>query len=505
MGVKRVIVIGGGVAGLGAAYKVRRAADEGHDVDVTLIEKDGKVGGKLSTVTVEDPDGGGYVVDGGSDAFLTAKPAVARIAGLLGISDDITPSCDENKKTLIAKGNRLIEMPDGIMMFAPTKILPMATTSLYSWSAKFRMALDLVLPIKEQWPEGDTAQQHDETLESFVVRRMGRESLDRLAEPLVGGVHASDPAKMSLAATFPNLLEMEQEYGSLVKGFLAQRKKVEAMKKKYPPKPGAKPRTFFSSFREGMQHLPNSMADAVGRERIRTGTSVAQLEQSGDGGWNVTLDTGETLYADAVIIATEVWAAEKLVRPIDARIADLLESIPCSSSATVPMAFRAEDCPFDTKWFGILCPIVENRPLLAVTLSSSKWPDRAPADRVLIRGFVGGPRNQDVMARSDEQLVEIVRTQIAELLGMDPDVQPVFARVFRWNLGMPQYTMGHLDRVDEIASRTASVPGLGLAGGGYRGVGIPNCIESGERAVSKVLGEWGIELEEDLAEAKPTK
>ncbi|HSK47028.1 MAG TPA: protoporphyrinogen oxidase [Coriobacteriia bacterium] len=499
---KKVIVIGGGVTGLGAAYKVRRAAAEGHDVDVVVVEKDSRVGGKLATEMVEDDQGGRYIVDGGSDAFLTAKPAVARIARLLGISDDITPSCDENKTTLIVKGKRLIPMPDGIMMFAPTKMVPMATTALYSWPAKFRMAFDLVIPRKERWPEGDTAQQHDETLESFVVRRMGRECLDRLAEPLVGGVHASDPSQMSLAATFPNLLEMEQKFGSLVRGFLDQRKKVEEMKRKYPQKPGAKPRTFFSSFYKGMQYFTAALANGVGAERILTGVGATGVERRADGGWVVALDNGEVLEGDALIIATEAWAAEKLAGTIDGRLRDLLGEIPYSSSATVPMAFREEDCPFDKKFFGILSPLVENRPLLAVTLSSSKWPERAPEGTVLLRGFVGGPRNQHQLKKTDEELIEVVRQQLVDLLGIRADAQPLFARVFRWNLGMPQYTIGHLDRVDEIESRVSSIPGFGLAGGGYRGVGIPNCIESGERAVSKVLGELGIELAEDQVEEK---
>lgn len=499
---KRVIVIGGGVSGLAAAYKIRRAADAGHDVDVVLIERDDRIGGKLATEIIEH-EGGRYVVDGGSDAFLTAKPAVARIAGLLGITDEIVPSCDENKKTLIVKGRRLIEMPDGIMMFAPTKILPMATTALYSWPAKFRMGLDLFIPRRERWPVGDTAQQHDETLESFVVRRMGRECLDRLAEPLVGGVHASDPAQMSLAATFPNLLEMEQKFGSLVRGFLDQRKMVEEMKKKHPPKPGAKPRTFFSSFHNGMAFLPERMADAIGRERIRTGVTVDSVARGEDGRWRVVLEDGETIEGDALVIATEVWSAARLAGAIDERVAELLASVPCSSSATVPMAFHRKDCPEDLKWFGILSPQVEARPLLAVTLSSSKWPDRAPEDMVLLRGFVGGPNNQDVLKRSDAELIETVRTQLVELLGMAPDTQPVFSRVFRWTLGMPQYTMGHLDRIDELEERVSGIDGFALAGGAYRGVGIPNCIESGERGVSKLLGEWGIKLAEDDAPASP--
>ena len=499
---KKVIIIGGGASGLGAAYKVRRAAEVGHDVDCVLIEKSDRLGGKLATDIIEDPEGGSYVVDGGSDAFVSTKPAIARIARMLGIADEMVPAREENKKTLIVKGKRLIEMPDGIMMFAPTKLVPLATTSLYSWPAKFRMALDLVIPRKVRWAEAETAQDHDETLEHFVVRRMGRESLDRLAEPLVGGVHASDPGQMSLAATFPNFLEMEQEFGSLIKGFLNERKKREAMRKKYPPKPGAKPWAFFNTFHRGMQDLTDAMAAAVGEDRIITGAAVTELDRGEGGAWRATLSTGEVVTGDAVIVATEAWAAATLAQQVDERVGALVASIPCSSSATVPMAFRAEDCPFDLKWFGILSPTVEGRPLLAVTLSSSKWPDRAPENRVLLRGFVGGPRNQGVMEQGDDELAEIVRKQIVELLGMKSDAQPVFSRVYRWAGGMPQYTLGHLDRVDEIEARSADIPGFALAGGGYRGVGVPNCVESGERAVSKVFGEWGISFEEDTAPRK---
>ncbi len=305
---KRIIIIGGGVAGLGAAYKVKRASDAGLEVEFALVEKDDRLGGKLFTDIAEDADGNRYIADGGSDSFLTDKPAIHRVARQLGIIDDETGTRDENKKTFIVKDGRLVEMPDGIMMFAPTKIMPMATTRLYSWPAKFRMAFDLVIPRKERWPEGDTAQQHDESLESFVLRRMGRECLDRLAEPLVGGVNGSDPKEMSLAATYPMLLQMEQDHGSLVRGFLAQRKKIEEMKKKHPPKPGAKPRTFFTSFEQGLGYLTDRMADAAGRERIRTGVSATGIRRT-DSGYVVELDDGQRVEADAVILATEGWAA----------------------------------------------------------------------------------------------------------------------------------------------------------------------------------------------------
>jgi oxygen-dependent protoporphyrinogen oxidase len=498
--VKRVIIIGGGVAGLGAAYKIRRAAEAGYDVEFALVEKDSRLGGKLATELVPDPErGGAFIVDGGSDSFITDKPAVHRVAKLLGIFDDETPTLDENKKTFIVKKGRLIEMPDGIMMFAPTKIVPMATTQLYSWPAKFRMALDLVLPKKRVAP----GERNDESLESFVVRRMGRESLDRLAEPLVGGVNGSDPKDMSLAATYPMLLDMEQQYGSLVKGFLAQRKRVEEMKAKYPPKPGAKPRTFFSSFHDGLQFLTDRMADAAGRDNITTGDMAKAINREPDGSWRVTLGSGSVLTGDAVIVAAEAWATAPLLRSVDSGVADLVASIPCSSSATILMGFDDADCPFDKRWHGILSPAVEHEPVTGISLMSSKWPDRAPEGRVLLRGFVGGPRDQGIIKRSDEELIEIARSSFVRLLGVKADARPVFARVFRWVGGMPQYTMGHLDRVDDIEARVAEIPGLALAGGAYRGVGVPNCLESGEKAVTKVLAEWGITMAEDSQSTQP--
>ncbi len=496
---KHIVIIGGGVAGLGAAFKVKRAADEGHDVTFTLVEKDARLGGKIATEYVNDEwdgaDGARFVVDGGPDCFLTEKPACHRIAKLTDVFDDELPTDDARKRTHILSRGRLYDLPDGVMMFAPTKFVPFATTGLFSWPGKIRMGMDLFIP-KKRWPEGERM---DETLESFVERRMGRECLDRLAEPLVGGVHASDPAQMSLAATFPRLLEMEQKYGSLMKAFIAARKKVEEMRKKYPPKPGEKKRTFFTSFNGGMQELTDAMVGAAGIENIKSGVTAESIDKR-DGGWTVKLSDGSTVDGDAVIVATESWAAEPLTRPIDTDIANALSGIPTSSSATVSVGFRESDVGIDMNAFGVLCPLNEKRSLMAATYSSTKWPGRAPEGKVLMRGFVGGPHNQAIMQETDESLVNIVTSELRSILGVKGE--PLFARVFRWHQGMPQYTIGHLDRVELIEERCSEIPGLALAGGSYRGVGVPNCIESGERAVSKVLGDFKIEMAEDQVEEK---
>ncbi len=496
---KRVIIIGGGAAGLAAAYKITRARSEGHDVEFVLFEKDPRLGGKIRTETVRDPvEEERFIVDGGPDCFLAEKPACHRIAKLTGIFDDELPTDESRKRTWILSRGKLHPLPDGIFMFAPTKFLPFVTTGLFSWPGKIRMAMDLFIPPKKVVP----GELNDETLERFVVRRMGRECLDRLAEPLVGGVHASDPSTMSLAATFPRLLEMEQKYGSLTRGFIAARRKVEEIRRKYPPKPGEKPRTFFTTFLRGMQELTDCMADAAGRERMRTGKTVLGLRHETSGAWSASVSDGSTIGGDAIIIATESWAAEPLLRPLDGIIAEALAGIPASSSATVSVAFDEKEVGFDLNAFGVLCPLVEGRALMAATYSSTKWPGRAPAGKVLLRGFVGGPHNQEILKRSDDELVQIVIAEFRAILGLNPFARPLFSRIFRWHLGMPQYILGHLDRISKIEDRCAGTPGLAIAGGSYRGVGVPNCIESGERAVSKVLGEWGITLAEDRTEEK---
>jgi len=215
----------------------------------------------------------------------------------------------------------------------------------------------------------------------------------------------------------------------------------------------------------------------------------------------VTLDSGEVLAGDAVLVCAEAWAAAPLASGVDERVGDVIGEIPCSSSATILMAFDESDCPFDKRWHGALSPAVEHEPVTGISLMSSKWPQRAPQGRVLLRGFVGGPRDQEIVSRDDDELVETARLAFVKLLGVRPEARPVFARVFRWVGGMPQYTMGHLDRVAEIESRCAEIPGFAVGGGAYHGVGVPNCLDSGEKAARKVLSEWGISLAEDAEKA----
>ena len=427
---KKVIIIGGGIAGLGAALKVKRAAAAGEDVDFVLARarrssrrqdrrRDHRRTSTAPGSSTADPT-----------RFLTAKPAVKRIAAEVGIAGDTMPTDESRKKTLILSRGKLYEMPDGVMMFAPTKFVPFATTGLFSWPGKLRAGMDLFVPKKKVEP----GEFNDETLESFITRRMGREILDRLAEPLVGGVHGSDPADMSLAATFPNLLEMEQKHGNMITAFLAQRKMVEEMRKKYPPDP-KNPKTFFTAFTKGMHELPEAMADTAGRDKIRTGAAVTALERQDDGTWAVTLDDGSVVAGDAVVVATESWAAEPLLRPVDAEIADALAGIGASSSATVSIAFNEDEIGININAFGVLCPAQEKAKLLAATFSSTKWPGRAPKGKVLMRGVRGRtaePEDHGEERRGDHR---DRRSRTAQDLGDQPRRQAALPQVLPLDSG----------------------------------------------------------------------
>lgn len=486
----RIAIIGAGVSGLGAAYRLKRAQESGSSLEFTVFEASDRIGGQLWTERVE-VEGGSYICDGGSDSYLTAKPSIKRAATELGIADEITGSRDELKKTFIVKKSKLVELPDGIMMFAPTKILPLATTKLYSWPAKFRMALDLVIPRKNK----KGAELIDESMASLVKRRLGVEAHDRLAEALVGGVNGSDTETMSVAATYPMLLEMEQKFGSLILGFLNQRKMTEEMKKKHPTPPGAKPRTFFSSFETGLGSFTDKLAERIGEEHIKRNKELVLIEHSDD--YHLSFSDGSTERFDALILTCPSWKTAELLIVENKEISELLSITPFSSCATIIMGFNSRDVLADHSWHGILTPSVEKRRVTGVSLISSKWPKRAPEGSTLIRAFVGGPRDSSALDLSDEELIALCRKDFAEMLNIPLSAETNFARVFRFPRSMPQYTLGHNERMKRVFELVAKQKGLGLAGAAYKGVGVPNCFDSGEDAAEKVMNDLGVEFKKE--------
>ncbi|BDG62307.1 protoporphyrinogen oxidase [Caldinitratiruptor microaerophilus] len=472
---KHVVVVGGGITGLAAAYRLQeRAREAGLAVDWTLVERESRLGGKIVTEVVDD-----FIVDGGPDSFLSEKPGVIDLARRVGAAGRLLPTNESERGTFIYSRGRLHRLPDGLLMMVPTRLWPMVATGLLSWPGKLRMAMDLFIP-----PRRDRA---DESLESFVVRRLGREALERIAEPLVAGIHASEPSRMSVRASFPRFVRMEEEHGSLIRAALAARRRAAAA----APGGGAGdlpvPRTYFMSFRGGMGDLTASVAARLDPGRVVLGRGVSEIAPGRDGApYAVFLEGGGRLEADAVILATPSVDTARLLEGVDPEIAGLVGQIPMAPAITVSLAWRRADLPPGLEGFGFLVPAVERRRLMGVTYSSVKWEGRAPDGKhFLLRAFLGGPRDRGLVQAPDAHVVRIVRQELKEIAGIA--AEPIFARVYRWEHGIHQYTLGHLERVAAIEGALARLPGLFLAGGAYHGIGIPDCIRSGEGAAEAAL------------------
>ncbi len=467
---KKVVVIGGGITGLSAAYILQKARESGEKIDYLLVEKDSRLGGKILTEKID-----GYIVEGGPDCFLSEKPWVAQMARELGIEHRLMGSNEASKRTYVYADRRLNKLPDGLMGLVPTKLIPFAFSPLISWPGKIRMAFDLFIPPNRTG--------EDETLGSFVTRRLGKEALDKIAEPLIGGIHAGDPDQMSLKASFPRFIQMEQKYGSLIRAMLAARKNTPKPK---PAEPGKAQKTFFMTFIGGMGELTDTITEKLDKSKVLTGKTVTKVEKGPGEKYTVYIDGLEPIEADAVILTAPAHEAAEIVREFDKVMADNLAGIPQATSATVNLAFRRSDIHKPLDAFGFIVPISEKRKIKATTYSSSKWYYRTPGDDyVLIRAFVGGAKNQELVFQDDESMLKMVLNELRDIVGLT--AQPVMYKIYRWVKGMPQYTVGHLERVANIEARTAANPGFYVVGGSYRGVGIGDCINVGSQAAEKTL------------------
>ncbi|GAV23350.1 protoporphyrinogen oxidase [Carboxydothermus pertinax] len=455
------LVIGGGIAGLAAAYELFR---EGQDF--ILIEEDNYFGGKVKT-NLRD----GFVIEGGPDCFLSEKPQVFQIARELKFEDKIIGTNDEFKGTYILSKGRLHELPEGLMMMVPTKIIPFVLSPLISWPGKIRMGLDLFIP-----PKKDDS---DESLYSFVTRRLGREALEKIAEPLIGGIHAGTPEEMSIKATFPRFVEMEKKYGSLIKGMLTA--KAQAVKK---PKTKSKT-TYFMSFQKGMGELAENIVANLPEYKLFSGKKAIKISYK-NGKYQTFLSDGEVIESNHVILAVPSYVAAELLEELNSDLAGLLTQTGFASSATITLAYKKADWPFAVNSFGFVVPRIEKRHLMAITYSSVKWNHRVPSeDYLLVRGFLGGAVNQEDVFLPEKDMVDLVLREIKDILGVQ--AKPLFYEIFRWPKGMAQYKVGHLERLAKIDKLVEEMPGLALAGSSYRGIGVPDCIKSGREAVRRLL------------------
>ncbi len=470
----KIIIIGGGIAGLAAAVHLKAGAKaHGKTVEVLLLEKNARIGGKILTEKLDK-----YLIEGGPDSFLPEKVWSVNLAKFLGLGPEMLPSNDDFKGTFIYSQRQLHSLPEGVMLMVPTSFWPMAKSKLISWPGKMRMGAEVFIPKRKLMG--------DESLASFVTRRLGRECLEKIAEPLVAGIHTSNPDNMSVLATFPRFVQMEQKSGSLIRGMLAAVKsRPHATLSGPPPKPGAPKITYFMSFKNGMSTLAQSCADYVGKDSIRLGASVKAIEPK-DKGYRVILESGEALEADSVMIGTASYDAAEMVKGFDGTLAEQMNKIQWSSSGTVSIAFRKSDVKVPLKGFGFIVPRVEGRRVNAATYSSIKWSYRAPDDQVLIRAFVGGGHHEELVHELDDTgMTKMMLEELDTILGVKAN--PAFSKVYRWFKGMPKYTVGHLDRMTLIDRSLSAHPGLHVIGCSYKGIGIGDCIHEAQVAAERIL------------------
>jgi oxygen-dependent protoporphyrinogen oxidase len=468
---KRIAIIGGGCAGLSAAFTLEKQRKSGVEVEYTLFESSGRFGGVLATEQVE-----GCQIEAGPDSFLTEKPWASDFCRELGIGDQLVASNDADRKTYIVVKGRLVVIPDGLMFMVPTKILPTVFSPLFSVGTKLRMA--------REWFHPPRKAEADETVASLVERHYGPEMVDRLADPLLSGVYGGGAGELSARAALPRFAEMEAKYGSLGRGMLAARRKM-AQAAKAPPRP------LFTALTGGMQAIADTAVSQLRASALRVNSPV-QSVQPQNGGWVVSAGYASDHF-DAVVIATPAHIAADLVEIASSALAAELRGVQYTSSITVNLGYEGKVRQMLPPGFGFLIPRSEGTRMMATTFVHTKFPHRAPPDRALLRCFIGGSRNEALLDAPDDQILRIVRDELAQIIGLH--AEPLFTRVYRWRRAMAQYPVGHLERLQRIDGFLQQLPGLALAGNGYRGIGVPDCIRTGDEAARKCLAALGVGVE----------
>ena len=457
----RIVVVGGGITGLAAAHRVHELNPS---VEVILLEASDRLGGTIHT---EHRDG--FLLERGPDSFISEKPEALALAKRLGLESQIIETNETYRRSFIVGNGRLRAVPEGFQLLAPSRMWPFITSDIFSLAGKARMAADLFLPRK------NTNGVSDESLASFVRRRLGEEALARMAQPMVGGIYTADPETLSLRATLPRFLDMEQKHRSLILAMLRQGRaqKTGTSGARY---------SLFLSFDRGMQVLVDALTQI--KAVIRMNTRVETLKRDGPG-WTITTQSGEQLQADAVCLAVPAHIAASLLSDSSDPLAQKLKAIKYASTATINFGYRRSAIAHPLNGFGFVVPFIEKRSLIACTFSNVKFSDRAPDGHVLLRAFAGGALQPEIFGLDDATMSARVEADLRELLGIRED--PLFVEVAKWERSMPQYEVGHLDRVNEIEKLVAELPGLALAGNSYRGAGIPDCIRSGESAAKMLI------------------
>jgi protoporphyrinogen/coproporphyrinogen III oxidase len=457
------VIIGGGIAGLAAAYELSQSR-----VSFVVLERASRAGGVIISEAVD-----GFTVDGGPDALLIQKPAAIKLCEEVGLGDRLVVT-KPPRLAYIQRGGRLHALPAASVLGIPTRIGPFARTRLFSWRGKLRMAAELTVR-----PRRDDA---DESIGAFIERRFGAEARTYLAEPLLAGIHAGDVDRLSVRALFPRLVEAEQKHGSLLRAF-RRLPAASPQSSSGPSRPAIE--GAFKSLPGGLSEMIEALVGAIGGDNIRTGVEASTI--AGRGPFIVRTLAGEEIGARAVIAATPAYVTSALTRDRDEELSRLSGEVRYASAGTVALAFRRDAIAHPLSGSGFVVPKVEGSGILAASWLSSKWPHRAPDNRVLLRTFVGGARDPEALNRSDDDLVARSMAALTPLVGITG--KPLFTRVYRFDRGNAQHEVGHLERMAAIERALARHPGLFLTGSGFRGVGIPDCVADG-RATARHVAAW---------------
>ncbi|MCA9471911.1 MAG: protoporphyrinogen oxidase [Nitrospirales bacterium] len=463
-----VAIIGGGISGLATAFALQKASQQQNKpITCTLIESQPRFGGKIVTNHLD-----GFLIEGGPDSFLTSKPWALELCEDLGLSGQLINTNAGNSQTFCYAKGRLRELPQGLVAFVPTRLRALCSGGLISPIGMLRMGWEWFVPRR-------TDPDDDESLASFFRRRLGAEAFDYFIEPLVAGIYAGNADELSLRATFPRFLELEQQYGSLIKGMRVQQARGR------PPSPGTQPRrTMFTTLRGGLGDLIESLVKRLtdGGTRLLSGRQVVDMRQGGSSshsGYTLRLDNADNITVDDVVLATPAYVSAKLLEPIQPTVAGLLQQIPYCSTATISLAFRESDVEGKIKGFGFVIPRVERHAMIAATWTSLKWSDRTRTGQALVRCYVGGKGREHILQEDDTALIRYIREQLQAIVGLS--AEPLLTEVHRWDRAMPQYVCGHLARLQDIRVLMKDLPGLHLTGAAFDGLGIPDCIREGTR------------------------
>ncbi|MBI4670357.1 MAG: protoporphyrinogen oxidase [Chloroflexi bacterium] len=466
---KRVVIVGGGIAGLATAYYLQTRAQG--KVNYTLLESAPVLGGKIVSAREK-----GFVVEGGPDSFITQKTHALELCRELGLGNDLMGTNDAARQVFVWSRGKLHPMPDGVMLIVPTKIMPFLKSPLISWRGKMRMGLDAFIPAKRD--DGD------ESLAHFVRRRLGDEALDKIAEPMIAGIYVADAEDLSLQSTFPRFLDMENKYGGLLRGVLAQKRAASQTRRANGKGNGQAPVSMFMTLRHGVQQLTEAMIAQCDANALRVNQRVVRVQRASDA-YAICLDDGAVLHADAVVFAAPSYVTAELVRDLDSALAAQLAQIRYVSTATVSLGYKRAEVAHPLNGFGFVVPRSEKRKILACSWSSTKFSHRAPEEHVLIRAFIGGAHNEALAEQDEALVIQAAREELRAMMGID--AKPVITQVYRWRKANPQYEVGHQARVASIEQRAAQHNGLYLVGSAYHGVGIPDCIADGARVTQTLL------------------